>query len=89
MRAPGYLCSPGSVSVPQLVLTLWLVVSQEMVDRPTALERAFQLAKSGSCASIDDIKRQLKAEGFSLEQLTGSALSKQLRDLMISSNGKS
>jgi hypothetical protein len=48
----------------------------------TALERAFQLAKSGSYASLDDIKKQLKAEGYSTEQITGRVLSKQLRVLI-------
>ena len=32
-----------------------------MNDRPTALERAFQLAKSGRPKSIDDIKRESQA----------------------------
>jgi len=48
----------------------------------TALERAFQLAKSGSCASLDDIKKRMKAEGHSTDQITGGALSKQLRVLI-------
>jgi hypothetical protein len=48
----------------------------------TALERAFQLARSGSYASLDDIKKRLKAEGYSTEQITGGALSKQLRVLI-------
>jgi hypothetical protein len=30
-----------------------------MNDRPTALERAFQLAKSGQARSKNDIRRQL------------------------------
>ena len=48
----------------------------------TALERAFQLAKSGSYASLDDIKKRLKAESYSTAQITGGALSKQLRVLI-------
>jgi len=48
----------------------------------TALERAFQLAKSGSCTSLGDIKKQLTAEGYSTAQITGGALSKQLRRLI-------
>jgi hypothetical protein len=48
----------------------------------TALERAFQLAKSGRYASLDDIKKRLKAEGYSTAQITGGALSKQLRVLI-------
>ena len=48
----------------------------------TALERAFQLAKSGSYASLEDIKKRLKAEGYSTAQITGGVLSKQLRLLI-------
>jgi hypothetical protein len=48
----------------------------------SALERAFQLARSGEYASVEDIKRRLKAEGYTSEQITGSSLSKQLRALI-------
>lgn len=48
----------------------------------TALERAFQLAKDGSCHSVLDIKKQLRAEGFSITQITGKSLYKQLRSLL-------
>jgi hypothetical protein len=52
-----------------------------MIDRPTALERAFDLAKSGTCADVGEVRKKLKAEGYSPEQLTGPALIRQLRDL--------
>jgi hypothetical protein len=48
----------------------------------TALERAFQLAKGGSCHSVLDIKKQLRADGFSIIQITGKSLYKQLRSLL-------
>jgi len=48
----------------------------------TALERAFQLAKGGSCHSVPDIKKQLRAEGFSVAQITGKSLYKQLNGLL-------
>ncbi len=48
----------------------------------TTLERAFQLARSGQCSTVDDIKQRLKAEGYPLAQLTGYALNKQLLALM-------
>jgi hypothetical protein len=38
----------------------------------TALERAFQLAKSGNVATIDAIRHQLKAEGYSVATVTGN-----------------
>ena len=53
-----------------------------MDDRVTALERAFQLAKSGEYASVSAIKKQLKAERYEVTQITGRALSKQLNDLI-------
>jgi len=49
-----------------------------MDQRPTTLERAFQLAKSGTCVSVPDLRKQLKAEGYSINQVTGPTLNKQL-----------
>jgi hypothetical protein len=48
----------------------------------TALERAFQLARSGTCASVPAIRKLLKAEGYSTGQITGRALHRQLADLI-------
>ncbi len=54
-------------------------VSFSIMDhRVTAVERAFQLAGSGSCSSVADIKAELKAEGYSVDQIFGRALHKQL-----------
>ena len=53
-----------------------------MAQDTTALERAFQLARSGEYASINDIKRRLRTEGFTSEQVSGSALLEQLRTLI-------
>ena len=36
----------------------------QMVERATIAERAFQLARSGACANVRDIKKRLKAEGY-------------------------
>lgn len=54
-----------------------------MTNRPTTLERAFQLARSGEYATISDIRRQLKQEGFSdaPSQISGPTMLKQLRKL--------
>ena len=54
-----------------------------MDNKRTELERAFDLAKSGACASIDDLRRCLKLEGYSLHQVTGPSLNKQLRALIL------
>jgi hypothetical protein len=48
----------------------------------TALERAFALAKSGEYATVPGIRKRLAKEGYSVAQITGVALSKQLRALI-------
>lgn len=42
--------------------------------------RAFELANSGTCRSVDQIRRQLKTEGYSSisEHLDGPTIKKQL-----------
>jgi len=52
------------------------------MDGPTELERAFQLAKSGRCGSLDDIRNQLRSEGYSTAYITGKGLVTQLRALI-------
>jgi transketolase N-terminal domain/subunit len=60
-----------------------LSVLQFIMDQNTsALERAFQLAKSGRCASVQDVKRDMKKEGYSVSQVTGRMLQKQLNALI-------
>jgi len=53
-----------------------------MNDNPTAIERAFQLAKSGRYASLDHIQKALKAEGYSRNEAAGPSLNKQLKGLI-------
>jgi hypothetical protein len=53
-----------------------------MDHRATVLERAFALAKSGTCDSVRDIKKQLRREGYSVAQIVGKSLSKQLQALL-------
>jgi hypothetical protein len=53
----------------------------------TALERAFQLAKSGTCDSVADLKKRLRTEGYSITQITGRVLSKQLDALIKAARG--
>jgi hypothetical protein len=48
----------------------------------TTLERAFQVAKSGKCSSVADLKKQLRAEGYVIAQITGRTLVKQLEVLI-------
>jgi hypothetical protein len=53
----------------------------EHTSRPTALERAFALARTGDYAGISEIRSKLQAEGYQISQLQGPALQKQLRQL--------
>jgi hypothetical protein len=53
-----------------------------MDQSTTDLERAFQLARSGRCGSLKDIRLQLRAEGYSTMQITGKALARQLQALI-------
>jgi hypothetical protein len=42
-----------------------------------ALERAFELARSGKYASVKAIREQLRREGYAQQQLMGDLLAKQ------------
>lgn len=48
----------------------------------TAMERAFEIARSGTATNVSDVKRTLKAEGYASEQISGRVLSRQLADLI-------
>jgi hypothetical protein len=54
----------------------------EMDPYTTPLERAFELARSGKVATVIEIKKQLRAEGFDVAQITGTTLTKQLNTLI-------
>lgn len=50
-----------------------------MIDHTkTTLERAFEIARVGDCRTITDIRRQLRDEGYAVQQIDGRALGKQL-----------
>jgi hypothetical protein len=48
----------------------------------TAIERAFDLARSGTYLKIHDIIRKLKHEGYVNDQILGPTLKKQLLALI-------
>ena len=60
-----------------------------MDSRPTALERAFELARSGACEDLTALRRQLQAEGYSRRLIDGRALIRQLSDLCKASSKSS
>jgi hypothetical protein len=54
-----------------------------MDHRITALERAFQLAKSGGVVGISDIKARLRREGYDERAVDGGpSLTSQLRGII-------
>jgi len=48
----------------------------------TALERAFELARSGKCLNVLDIQKRLKSERLDTCHLEGPTLKKQLMRLI-------
>jgi hypothetical protein len=52
-----------------------------MSRHPTPVERAFELARSGQHATVDEIRQQMKREGLDHAQISGPVLLKQLRTL--------
>jgi hypothetical protein len=53
-----------------------------MDQNTTALERAFELARSGKVATVDALRYRLRAEGYSDATIKGKTLSTQLRALI-------
>jgi hypothetical protein len=53
-----------------------------MSNLPTALERAFQLARSGVPNSVQEIKKRLNSEGYIAAQVDSPILCRQLRALI-------
>lgn len=53
-----------------------------MKPNTTALERAFELAKSGKFANVTEVKSVVAKEGYPTNQMEGPALVKQLRALI-------
>jgi hypothetical protein len=51
-------------------------------SRISQLERAFELARSGRCATVAEIKRTLREEGYLDDQVEGRLLFSQLNSLM-------
>jgi hypothetical protein len=54
-----------------------------MSPAPSIIERAFQLARSGGCAKIDDIIRRLKKERFDfVDAHLSTSLRRDLRKII-------
>jgi len=53
--------------------------------RHTPLERAFQLARTGDFPGLGAVIDRLRVEGFSVTQIEGPLLKRQIRDLCAAS----
>jgi hypothetical protein len=54
----------------------------------TTIERAFELARSGECKTINEIRSRLKAEGYNQNLIEGRTLLLQLRTIMAEASRK-
>jgi hypothetical protein len=56
-----------------------------MDERPSVVERAFQIAKSGKVANVSALRMQLTSEGYAnnAQTLAGRSLSNQLARLIV------
>jgi hypothetical protein len=54
----------------------------------TAMERAFQLAKSGRVRDLEEIRMLLRREGYDVSQLQGPLLRLQLKRLIDDARGR-
>lgn len=64
---------------------IWRVASRNRNGaggKLSSLERAIELARSGAVNTVQGLRRTLANEGYSLDQLNGRALKKQLTHLM-------
>ena len=54
------------------------------MDRIPTVERAFEIAKSGSCHTLSDVRRQLSVEGYAdgAAQTAGPSIKRQLQALI-------
>lgn len=47
----------------------------------TSVERAFELARSGKCRSVTEVRFKLREEGYDTEQIYGPLLIAQLKSI--------
>jgi hypothetical protein len=55
------------------------------MHRPTTIERAFELARSGPCESLEEVRTQLKRERHEAvdSHLSGPSIGRQLRAIFL------
>ena len=62
-----------------------------MTGQITTVERAFELARSGECESVNALRQRLRREGYDSVHLHlhGASINKQLVDLIHTARGGS
>lgn len=55
---------------------------RDMDKDKTALERAFELARTGKFRSVTDLRNAINREGYAGSQIAGPALARQLSEIM-------
>ena len=62
----------------------------KMEERPSVVERAFMVAKSGGVATIGELRAKLTAEGYDnvKQTLSGRSLSLQLTRMIVEARGR-
>jgi hypothetical protein len=58
------------------------MATPKLLIAKSPLQRAFQLARSGECATTADIERRLREEGYSTNTRLGPWLAKLLRNAL-------
>lgn len=60
-----------------------MMATRTNIENPSTIERAFELARSGDCRSVLEIRQRLKAERHPLvdEHLTGHSIRRELAKL--------
>ena len=76
--APGIRFQQLSSDVTFMEQKLFQAVFFIMDTRKTALEKAFEIARSGRCLHFPEIIQKLKGENYEVSQIVGPALKKQL-----------
>jgi hypothetical protein len=59
-----------------------MILLRSMDPKLSAIERAFQIARSGHAPSVRDIKDALLKEGYPPGQIEGPSLSRQLMTII-------
>jgi len=61
-----------------------------MEERPSVVQRAFQIAKSGNVANMSALHKQLAAEGYTnnIQSLAGRSITNQLSRMIVAARMK-